>query len=169
MCHINNVMIKKTLTSHYQSLVALIALSAISLLFGVTFNLYGHIVKVAAVQENSNGNSTTMSSTNNNTIQLSVKEKSGVYKWLNSTSGKTNPTLNLLANTNNLIQIKNPTDTKHELVIELQGKELKSSGDISPNSSRQMSFMTNMTGTLQYHCEYHPTTMKGTIKVVARP
>ena len=164
------MIIKKTLTSHQQSLVILTALSVISLLFGMTFNLYGYLIKVAAVQENSNGDSTATNSTNNtnnNTIQLSVKEKSEVYKWLNSTSGKTNPTLRLLANTNNLIQIKNPTDTKHELIIDLQGKELKSSGDISPNSSRQMSFMTNMTGTLQYHCEYHPTTMKGTIKVVA--
>jgi hypothetical protein len=166
------MIIKKTLTSHQQSLVILTALSVISLLFGMTFNLYGYLIKVAAVQENSNGDSTATNSTNNtnnNTIQLSVKEKSEVYKWLNSTSGKTNPTLRFLANTNNLIQIKNPTDTKHELIIDLQGKELKSSGDISPNSSRQMSFITNMTGTLQYHCEYHPTTMKGTIKVVASP
>ena len=165
------MIIKKTLTSHQQSLVVLTALSVISLLFGTTFNLYGYLVKVAAMQENSNGNSTATAtnSTNNNTIQLSVQEKSEVYKWLNSTSGKTNPTLRFLANTNNLIQIKNPTDTKHELIIDSQGKELKSSGDISPNSSRQMSFITNMTGTLQYHCEYHPTTMKGTIKVVASP
>ena len=166
------MIIKKTLTSRQQSLVVLTALSVISLLFGMTFNLYGYLIKVAAVQENSNGDSTATNSTNNtnnNTIQLSVKEKSEVYKWLNSTSGKTNPTLRLLANTNNLIQIKNPTDTKHELIIDLQGKELKSSGDISPNSSRQISFITNMTGTLQYHCEYHPTTMKGTIKVVASP
>src|ERR671930_1717751 len=166
------MIIKRTLTSHQQSLVILTALSVISLLFGMTFNLYGYLIKVAAVQENSNGDSTATNSTNNtnnNTIQLSVKEKSEVYKWLNSTSGKTNPTLRFLANTNNLIQIKNPTDTKHELIIDSQGKELKSSGDISPNSSRQMSFMTNMTGTLQYHCEYHPTTMKGTIKVVANP
>lgn len=163
------MIIKKTLTSRQQSLVVLTALSVISLLFGMTFNLYGYLIKVAAVQENSNGDSTATNSTNNNTIQLSVQEKSEVYKWLNSTSGKTNPTLRFLANTNNLIQIKNPTDTKHELIIDLQGKELKSSGDISPNSSRQVSFMTNMTGTLQYHCEYHPTTMKGTIKVVANP
>ena len=163
------MIIKKTLTSHQQSLVILTALSVISLLFGMTFNLYGYLIKVAAVQENSNGDSTATNSTNNNTIQLSAEEKNEVYRWINSTNGKENPTLRFLANTNNIIQIKNPTDTKHELVIESQGNELKSSGDISPNSSGQISFMTNMTGTLQYHCEYHPTTMKGTIKVVANP
>ena len=164
----------KTFTSHQQTLVVVLtAFSTVSLLFGMTFNLYGYHIKAAAVQENSNEDNattnTTTNSTNNNTIQLSAEEKNEVYRWINSTNGKENPTLRFLANTNNIIQIKNPTDTKHELVIELQGKELKSSGDISPNSSRQMSFMTNMTGTLQYHCEYHPTTMKGTIKVVASP
>jgi plastocyanin len=28
-----------------------------------------------------------------------------------------------------------------------------------------VSFTPNMTGTLEYHCEYHPDTMKGTILV----
>src|SRR5919204_650517 len=82
------MIIKKTLTSHQQSLVILTALSVISLLFGMTFNLYGYLIKVAAVQENSNRDSTATNSTNNNTIQLSVQEKSEVYKWLNSTSVK---------------------------------------------------------------------------------
>jgi hypothetical protein len=33
------------------------------------------------------------------------------------------------------MKIKNPIDGKHELVIELNGRELAASGDINPGSS----------------------------------
>jgi plastocyanin len=46
-----------------------------------------------------------------------------------------------------------------------QGNEVATSGDIEPNSSGELSFRPNMTGTLQYHCEYHPATMRGIIEV----
>lgn len=106
-----------------------------------------------------------MNDTNNNSIGLSVSEISGVYKWINGSSNAENPELNLKANSNHTIQIQNPTDTKHELIIESQGKELATSGDIAPSSSGQLSFRPNSTGTYEYHCEYHPETMKGTITV----
>ena len=60
----------------------------------------------------------------NSSIALSVKEDGGVYKWINATTGTENPELNLKINDNNTIQIQNPTDTKHELGIDLQGKEV---------------------------------------------
>ena len=49
------------------------------------------------------------------------------------------------------------------MIIELKGKELASSGDIAPSSSGQVSFNPNATGTFEYHCEYHPDTMRGTL------
>jgi hypothetical protein len=51
------------------------------------------------------------------------------------------------------------------IVESQQGNELATSEDIEPISSGELSFRPNMTGTLQYHCEYHSTTMRGTIEV----
>jgi hypothetical protein len=45
------------------------------------------------------------------------------------------------------------------------GSELATSGDIEPNSSGRILFRPNMTETLQYYCEYHPTTMKGLVEL----
>lgn len=112
-----------------------------------------------------NNPSTSTSSAGNSSIALSVKQDGGVYKWTNATNGIENPELNLKTNDNNTIQIQNPTDTKHEFVLDLQGKEVATSGDIAPGASGQVSFRPNGTGTFSYHCEYHPDTMKGTIKL----
>lgn len=112
----------------------------------------------------------TMNSTNgdNSSIALSVKDVGGIYKWTNATSGFENPEFNLKADVNNIIQIQNPTNTKHELVIDSQGKEVATSGDIAPGASGQASFEPNGTGLFSYHCEYHPETMKGTIKLTTQ-
>ena len=98
-----------------------------------------------------------------NTINMKATEVDEVYRW--STDAGINPSLKLLANTNNVIQIQNPTDEKHELVIESNETELASSGDIGPDRSGQLAFNPTMIGTFEYHCEYHPDTMKGTVEV----
>ena len=101
-----------------------------------------------------------------NIIQLGVTEQQEeVYRWSND-SGAINPTLKFIVNTDNIVQIQNPTDEEHEMVVESQpGNELTTSGDIEPDNSGELSFSPNMTGTLQYHCEYHPNTMRGIIEV----
>ena len=97
-------------------------------------------------------------------LQVSVIEEDEVYKW---TSGEQiNPTLTLIQNTENVIEIQNPTDEKHEFVIESNGEEIAASGDISPDSSGMLSIKPDMVGELVYHCEYHPDSMKGTITVI---
>ena len=97
-------------------------------------------------------------------LQVSVIEEDQVYKW---TSGEQkNPTLILIKDTENFIEIQNPTDEKHEFVIESNGKEIAASGDIKPDSSGMVSIKPDMVGTLGYHCEYHPDSMKGTITVI---
>jgi uncharacterized protein YndB with AHSA1/START domain len=98
-----------------------------------------------------------------NTIKMSATEVNEVYRW--SSDDGINPTLKLLSNTNNVIRIQNPTDEVHELVIESDDKELATSGDIHAESSGQLVFKPTMTGTFEYHCEYHPDTMKGTVEV----
>jgi plastocyanin len=101
----------------------------------------------------------------NNIIQLGIVEQQEVYRWSDD-NGTTNPTLKLIVNADNIVQIQNPTDEEHEMIIESQqGNELTTSGDIEPNSSGELSFRPNMTGTFQYHCEYHPSTMRGMIEV----
>lgn len=71
------------------------------------------------------------SSSSSNTIQLSVKEElEGVYRWVSSDAGTANPTLEVSPNTANIINIQNPTDTKHELIIDTNAHP--SSGDINP-------------------------------------
>jgi len=103
-----------------------------------------------------------------NAFQLSAKLDTSVnppFKWVNTTNGAINPTLNFKANTNEVIQIQNPTDFKHQLIIDFNGKQIATSGDIASGSSGQVSFKPNLIGTFGYHCLYHPTTMKGIIQV----
>ncbi len=111
-------------------------------------------------------NATATTSTSASSIKMTAKEVDETYKWSTS-DGATNPTLKMTANADNSVQIANPTDAKHELVIESNGKEVASSGDIAANGSGQLSFKPTAAGTYEYHCEYHPTTMKGTIEVSA--
>jgi plastocyanin len=98
-------------------------------------------------------------------IQFSVKLVGSDFKWVNTASGETNPTLMLKANTPQTIQVQNPTQVLHQLVIDFNGKQVATSGDIAPGSSGQLSFTPNQIGTFGYHCLYHPTTMKGIIQV----
>lgn len=98
-------------------------------------------------------------------IQLSAKLDGGEFKWVDTATGESNPTLMLKANTEQMIKIQNPTDTKHQLIIEQNGKQLATSGDIAPGSSGEVSFKPITAGTYGYHCLYHPTMMKGVIQV----
>ena len=150
------------------------------LVFGVVSNWHGNSIQIAPIAEGKKGDissvstsktqalGTTASSSSSNTIQLSVKEQSeGVYRWISSNGGTVNPTLKVSANTNNIINIQNTTDTKHELIIDTGADVLPSSDDIKPDGSGQLSFKPTMNGTFTYHCAYHPFTMKGTIQVVS--
>ena len=102
-----------------------------------------------------------------NVFQLSAKLDNSAnppFRWVNTTDGVINPTLNFKVNTNDVIRIQNPTQTLHQLIIDFNGKQIATSGDITPGSSGQVSVKPNMTGTFGYHCLYHPDTMKGIIQ-----
>ena len=99
-------------------------------------------------------------------IQLSAKELPSGYRWIDTTNGAINPTMNFNVGTTKTIQLKNPTDATHQLVVnDPSGNQLATSGDIQSGSSSHLSFKPGMTGTLEYHCIYHPATMKGIIHV----
>jgi hypothetical protein len=127
----------------------------------------GLIAYMSMPTVSSDGNKNTMVSDKNastNIIQLNANEKKEVYTWVNKDG--TNPILNFRLNTDNVVQLKNPTDSKHQLIITSEGKEVASSGDIQPGKSGELTFAKLSQGeTLEYHCLYHPTTMKGTITI----
>jgi plastocyanin len=112
--------------------------------------------------------SSSASKSNTSSIALNALElKNETYRWQN-TSEAINPTLHLIANTDYLIKIKNPTDTKHELIFASNGTELAKSNEIKPDKNGKLNFNANSTGTFEYHCEYHPDTMKGIIEVTSK-
>ena len=171
---------KKTL----QTIVISTSILSSILVVSVIFNWQGNSMQMAPFTEakksthgTSNGETQTLgtaaaasssSSSSSNAIQLSVKEEAGdVYRWVSSSDGTINPTLKVSPNTANILKIQNPTETKHELIIDTGTGGQASSGDINPDSSGQLSFKPTMTGTFTYHCEYHPTIMKGTIQVAS--
>ena len=140
------------------------------LLIGMSYSSH-YLVQWISAKKSSSGeaaSSTSMnaSASNSNTsIALNALElKNETYRWQN-TSEAINPTLHLIAHTDYLIKIKNPTDTKHELIIGSNGTELAKSKEIKPDKNGKFTFNANSTGTFEYHCEYHPDTMKGIIEI----
>lgn len=121
-------------------------------------------------KDSSSSSSKDSSSSNSNTSSIALNAlelKNETYRWQN-TSKAINPTLHLIANTDYLIKIKNPTDTKHELIITSNGTELAKSNEMNPGKNGKLNLPVNSTGTLEYHCEYHPDTMKGTIEISSK-
>ena len=101
--------------------------------------------------------------------ELTVEEgEDETYRWVDS-SGAENPDLNIISNTEYTIKIDNPTDEKHELIIdsESDGKTsiIAESPEIEPGKNAEFKFKPNQVGELGYHCEYHPDQMNGTINV----
>ena len=140
------------------------------LLIGMSYSSHYLVQSISAKKSSSDDKASSTStdasdSNSNSSIALNALElKNETYRWQN-TSEAINPTLHLIANTDYLIKIKNPTDTKHELIIGSNGTELAKSNEIEPDKNGKFTFNANSTGTLEYHCEYHPDTMKGIIEI----
>jgi hypothetical protein len=140
--------------------------------FSITSSSISSVPLVLAQQTDNNTATTPTTITlTDNAVQVNATEINEVYRW--QINGQMNPDLRLLANTAYTFAVQNPTDTKHELVIEdsQQDKELATTGDIQPGASGILNFKTNMTSSgggnmLGYHCEYHPDLMKGSIQIV---
>ena len=99
-----------------------------------------------------------------NSLQLNANEKKGVYTWVDKEG--TNPTLNFKLDDNNVVQLKNPTDSKHQLILTSGANQVATSGDILAGKSGKLVVPVLSQGeTLTYHCLYHPTTMKGTVTI----
>ena len=162
-------------------IVVLISVLSVILLFGVVSGLYnGYYAQIADAKKgrHESKDTTTDSTVSSVTqqqeqqplipgaIQLSAKEARS--DWTDTTNGAVNPTMKFNVGTAKTIQLRNPTDSKHQLVIDdPNGNQLATSGDIAPGSFSQLSFKPSTTGSFGYHCIYHPTTMKGIVQVTA--
>jgi len=101
----------------------------------------------------------------NKTIILNPAEINGIYRWVNS-SGGINPILDITKDNSYQIKINNPTDEKHELIVETDNKsKVGGSESIKAGKNTEFEFKATQTGELNYYCEYHPETMRGIIKV----
>jgi plastocyanin len=98
-----------------------------------------------------------------NHIEISIIEVDKAYRWSSSTG--INPTITLTVNTGNAIQFTNPTDTKHAFIIGQNGTVVLATKDLGPGLSGKISIKPTKTGVFEYHCKYHPDTMKGILDV----
>ena len=168
----NPQFIKKTLTSCIIISILLIGMSYSShyIVQSISAKSSSYDKVSSSSKDSSSSSSKDSSASNSNTSSIALNAlelKNETYRWQN-TSEAINPTLHLIAGTDYLIKIKNPTDTKHELIITSNGTELAKSNEIKPGKNGKLNFNANSTGTFEYHCEYHPDTMKGIIEVASK-
>src|SRR5881409_19652 len=152
---------KKTLTSYI-----IISMLLIGMIYSSHYLVQPISAKKSSSYDKGSSTSTSSSASNSNTSSIALNAlelKNETYRWQNTSKG-INPTLHLIANTDYLIKIKNPTDTKHQLIITSNGTEIAKSKDIIAGKNGKLNF-ANSTGTFEYHCEYHPDTMKGIIEI----
>src|ERR687890_2483677 len=85
--------------------------------FSTTSSSISSVTMVLAQQTDNNTTTTTTPTTTitltDNAVQVNATETNEVYRW--QINGQTNPDLRLLANTAYTFNVKNPTDTTHEL------------------------------------------------------
>jgi len=97
-------------------------------------------------------------------IEISVKELDQVYQW--ASANEINPTITFTLNMTNVVIFTNPTDVNHAFIISQKGKTILESKEIVPGSSGKLSIKPTRIGVFEYHCKYHPDTMKGILNVV---
>jgi plastocyanin len=100
----------------------------------------------------------------NSIVMNALELTNGTYRWENASHG-INPTLHLVPGTDYNIKIDNPTDSKHELIVGTNGTEIAGSKSVKAGKNTEFIFNANSSGILEYHCEYHPDTMKGIIEI----
>lgn len=101
--------------------------------------------------------------TGETSFTLIAANEGGSYIW-NDESGARNPTLTVPASTQVTITARQgETDgIPHNIKV---GTERPSENFADEGESVQYTFTSPATGTVDYVCEIHPTTMKGTVRV----
>ena len=123
-----------------------------------------------ASAQNANDTDNITTSATAATIQLTATQVNGTYLWVDS-NGMYNPTLVLKANTDKTISVKsmqNETE-EHELIVQSWNNQtFIESEEIEGGTSDEVLFNPGNNSSMNYHCEYHPDTMRGTIQVVTK-
>lgn len=94
------------------------------------------------------------------TAAKAARAKGGPVTDLTATDFSYTPTAPNLAADGATIHVVNDGAVQHNLTVE----GLKVDQDLPPGKSSDIN-VSAKPGTYQFHCEYHPTTMKGTITV----
>ncbi len=113
--------------------------------------------------ESNENNEKTETTNSTSQIEISAIKVDGAYRW--STSAGINPVLTLHTNMKNPMHFTNPTDTKHAFIIERNGTAILTTKDLESSLSGNISIKPTKTGVFEYHCKYHPDTMKGILNV----
>ena len=119
-----------------KSLISFVMISI--LLVGMTYSSQFLVQSTSAKKSSTDKISGTASTSNavtnnNNTTSIALNALELIYetyRWQNTTQA-INPTLHLIAHTDYVIKIKNPTDAEHELIIGSNGTELAKSNGIN--------------------------------------
>jgi plastocyanin len=157
---------KKLLVSCLIVSMLLIITSYPSNLF--TKSIYASKSTLDKTTDSSSTTETAADNQDSNSIVMNALElTNGTYRWENASHG-INPTLHLVADTDYNIKIDNPTDSKHELIIGTNGTEVAGSKSVKAGKNTDFVFNSNSSGVLEYHCEYHPDTMKGIIEITSQ-
>ena len=69
--------------------------------------------------------------------------------------------LNLPANKQMTVTVDNQDTVEHNFTFE----DAKANKDVEGGESAEVSFTTPAAGSYEFHCEYHPSQMKGTVTV----
>jgi hypothetical protein len=157
----NNTTKNKSTLLTVPILVAAIAVLSVVLVLAAT------MMQQANAQ---NINETGASQATATTFQLTATPVNGTYLWVDNNS-MYNPTLMLKANTDNTLSVKSlQNDTEeHELIVQSWNNQTYTeSEEIEGGSSDEVLFNPGNNSSMNYHCEYHPDTMRGTIQVVTK-
>jgi hypothetical protein len=157
----NNTTKNKSTLLTVPILVAVIAVLSVVLVLAAT------MMQQANAQ---NINETGTSLATATTFQLTATPVNGTYLWVDNNS-MYNPTLMLKANTDNTLSVKSlQNDTEeHELIVQSWNNQTYTeSEEIEGGSSDEVLFNPGNNSSMNYHCEYHPDTMRGTIQVVTK-
>ena len=158
----NNTTKNKSTLLTVPILVAAIAVLSVVLVLAAT------IMMQQANEQNINETGTSLATAT--TFQLTATQVNGTYLWVDNNS-MYNPTLMLKPNTDNTISVKSlQNDTEeHELIVQSWNNQTYTeSEEIEGGSSDEVLFNPGNNSSMNYHCEYHPDTMRGTIQVVTK-
>jgi type II secretory pathway pseudopilin PulG len=158
----NNTTKNKSTLLTVPILVAAIAVLSVVLVLAAT------IMMQQANAQNINETGTSLATAT--TFQLTATPVNGTYLWVDN-NGMYNPTLMLKANTDNTLSVKSLQNDieEHELIVQSWNNQTYTeSEEIEGGSSDEVLFNPGNNSSMNYHCEYHPDTMRGTIQVVTK-